>query len=94
MAFRRSRSLYDRERNRPTTPSAEGYLGPKELRDISRSPIVTAGDEEDDEENVEIEEPSAVGGSSETRPSKSILKVKINIYCASSSAISKYQKIY
>ena len=81
MAFRRSRSLYDRERNRPTTPSAEGYLGPKELRDISRSPIVTAGDEEDDEEeNAESEESYKPNASSEGRPSKSILKVYMNIH--------------
>ena len=71
MPFRRSRSLYDRDRSRPVTPSAEGYLGPNELRDVSRSPIVTAGDEEDDEEVPECESSYA----SDVAPSKSILKV-------------------
>ena len=78
MAFRRSRSLHDRERNRPTTPSALGYLGPEELRDVSRSPIVTAGDDEDGEENADNEESCAMKMSSEARPSKSILKVCMN----------------
>ena len=52
MPFRRSRSLYDKDRSRPVTPSAEGYLGPNELRDVSRSPIVNAGDDDDEEELV------------------------------------------
>ena len=77
MAFRRSRSLYDRERNRPATPSALGYLGPEELRDVSRSPIVTAGDDEDGEENAGCEETYEVDAPLAARPSKSILKVCI-----------------
>ena len=73
MPFRRSRSLYDRERSRPVTPSAEGYLGPNELRDVSRSPIVTAGDEDDDEGAVPECEQSYT--SDATTSKKSILKV-------------------
>ena len=71
MPFRRSRSLYDRERSRPVTPSAEGYLGPNELRDVSRSPIVTAGDEDDDEGAV----PECEQSYDATTSKKSILKV-------------------
>ena len=76
MPFRRSRSLYDRERSRPVTPSAEGYLGPNELRDTSRSPIVTAGDEDDDEEVPECEQSYV---SDKPSSKKSILKVPILI---------------
>ena len=72
MPFRRSRSLYDRERSRPVTPSAEGYLGPNELRDTSRSPIVTAGDEDEDYEVPECEQSFASEAASSK---KSILKV-------------------
>ena len=72
MPFRRSRSLYDRDRSRPVTPSAEGYLGPNELRDVSRSPIVTAGDEDDDEGGVPECEQSYI--SDATTSKKSILK--------------------
>ena len=46
---------------------------------MSRSPIVTAGDDEDGEENAANEEPYAGDASLETRPSKSILKVCINV---------------
>ena len=74
--FRRSRSLYDRDRSRPVTPSAEGYLGPNELRDVSRSPIVNAGDEDDDEENPECEKSYATDATQKiTSTQKSILKV-------------------
>ena len=55
--------MYDRDRSRPTTPSAEGYLGPKELRDTARSPIATAGDDEDDdddEEHIDIQKRKTV----------------------------------
>ena len=78
MPFRRSRSLYDRERSRPVTPSAEGYLGPNELRDASRSPIVNAGDEDDDEENPECEKSYALDVPSiKSSAKKSILKVTL-----------------
>ena len=76
MAFRRARSYHGRERNRPVTPSAEGYLGPEELRDTSRSPIVTAGDDEDEEERAESENSYATDGQPQTSKKKSILKVK------------------
>ena len=75
MPFRRSRSLYSRERSRPVTPSAEGYLGPEELRDNSRSPIVTAGDEEDEDDNAESEESYTTNLSPPKGSNKSILKV-------------------
>ena len=76
MPFRRSRSLYDKDRSRPVTPSAEGYLGPNELRDVSRSPIVNAGDDDDDEDNPECEKSYASGAAPKiTSTQKSILKV-------------------
>jgi hypothetical protein len=76
MPFRRSRSLYDRDRSRPVTPSAEGYLGPNELRDLSRSPIVNADDEEDDDEIPECEKSYASEAAPKnTSSQKSILKV-------------------
>ena len=76
MPFRRTKSLYDRDKSRPVTPSAEGYLGPKELRDVSRSPIVNAEDDDDDEENAESEE-SYASNLTSTCTKKSILKVKL-----------------
>ena len=75
MPFRRSRSLYDRDRNRPVTPSAEGYLGPDELRDLSRSPIVTASDDEDGGDAPESDITSFGLNSDQKATQKSILKV-------------------
>ena len=75
MPFRRSRSLYDRDRNRPVTPSAEGYLGPEELRDLSRSPIVTASDDEDGGDAPESDITSFGLNSDQKATQKSILKV-------------------
>ena len=75
MPFRRSRSLYDRDRNRPVTPSAEGYLGPDELRDLSRSPIVTASDDEDGGDAPESDITSFGLDSDQKATQKSILKV-------------------
>ena len=75
MPFRRSRSLYDRDRNRPVTPSAEGYLGPDELRDLSRSPIVTASDDEDEGDGPESDISSFGLKSDQNATQKSILKV-------------------
>ena len=81
MPFRRSRSLYDRDRNRPVTPSAEGYLGPDELRDLSRSPIVTASDDEDEGDAPESDISSFGQKSDQKATQKSILKVgKLYLY--------------
>jgi len=95
MPFRRSRSLYDRDRNRPVTPSAEGYLGPDELRDLSRSPIVTASDDEDVGDAPESEITSYGLNSDQNATQKSILKVgKLYSYLLHIIIIFKYLSIY